>query len=131
MKSSFFGGGSVTAAVLRLTSHMMKTLQHAIKEFDARACGLGLNILRDSNHKQPFRILAGDDQTGLRLTWDLNECQLVIEVTYGADGTCSDWLDLYDMPIPDPNNLPDDHGISIADAIDYGIELMTPYSTPT
>ena len=108
----------------------MTTLQHAIDQFASRARITGYKLSTESNEGQPFTILVGDDRTGLRLTWNAETSRLVIAITQGDELGGSDWLDLYDRVVDDTNELPIDNDVSITDAIDYGVELMTPSRNP-
>lgn len=107
----------------------MTTLQYALDHFESSARVAGHRLSVDSNELQPFAMLVGDSNQGLRLTWDTESSRLVIAITYGTDQSCLDWLDLYDMEVENTDELPIDRDISITDAIDHGFELVTPKLT--
>jgi hypothetical protein len=72
-------------------------------------------------------LLVTHDDAGLRLSWDASSQLLTLEVTHGTRETVW-WLDLFSAACPGGVLPPSpSEGVSFPEAIEYGIELMTPH----
>ena len=66
----------------------MTTLQDALEHFRSNAKDIGYSYPVVSNDSQPHTMIVGDDNEGLRLTWDIENSRLVVTVTHGPDPSC-------------------------------------------
>lgn len=112
------------AGITEVTDALLRDFRERAASRMANRGGADLAVdVFDTPHRIVQQVSSGE--AGLRLVYEYPTSSLRLEINHGPPGGApAGWLSLFESRVPDVRSP--DHDVGLADAIEYGLDLLFP-----